>query len=139
MRMRGNRKGEAFVVMLAIMLAGGLVLWLATGRFHMMPGHGGTKGMHKEDSSTSVGDPKNGPDVPPPQVEDDDPEPGAGPGSRRDGGEPPVLAATMVRERYAWDPVLELGPEGAAHEAMPAEDPFDRPGTMDSQGVGAGY
>lgn len=101
-----NEKGEAFVVMLAIMLAGGLVLWLATGRVHMMPGHGGAKGMHEEPSSPASAGPEKDSEATPPRVdEDDDPGGGVGPGSRRDDAEP--LAIDAYGGRYPdslhWD------------------------------------
>lgn len=104
--MKRNEKGEAFVVMLAIMLAGGLVLWLATGRFHMMPGHGGAKGMHRQESSPAPDGLKNDSAATPPRVdEDDDPGGGVGPGSRRDDAEP--LPTDAYGGRYPdslhWD------------------------------------
>lgn len=85
---RGKEKGEAFLVMMGIMLAGGLVLWLATGRLHMMPGHGGAKGMHMGDSSPATDGPRRDYSAPPPGVEENAPEHGVGQGSRRDDAEP---------------------------------------------------
>ncbi|HSM00103.1 MAG TPA: hypothetical protein VK944_08270 [Candidatus Limnocylindria bacterium] len=80
---RGKEKGEAFVVMLAFMLASGLVLWLATGSFHMMPVHG-KKGMHMGDFSPATDGPRRDFSAPPPGVEENAPERAVGPGSRRD-------------------------------------------------------
>lgn len=65
---RGKEKGEVFVVMLAFMLASGLVLWLATGRFHMMPVHG-KKGMYMEDSSPATDGPRRDVSAPPSRCE----------------------------------------------------------------------
>lgn len=102
----GREKGEAFVVMLAIMLAGGLVLWIATGNFHMMPGHGGAKGMHKQESSPAHEGLKNDSAATPPRAdEDDDPGGGVGPGSRRDAAEPPATDSYGGRypDSLHWD------------------------------------
>jgi len=39
------RQGQAVMaVMMGIMLIGGLVLWVTTGKFHMMPSHGDKHG-----------------------------------------------------------------------------------------------
>lgn len=42
MNERSGQKGQAVMaVIMAVMIAGGLVLWVKTGRFHMMPMGGG--------------------------------------------------------------------------------------------------
>lgn len=118
MRMRGNRKGEALAVMLAIMLAGGLVLWLATGRLHMMPGHGRAKGMHKEPSPPASVGPENDSEGTPPRVEEDD-HPGRGPGSRRDDAEP--VAKDSHGGRYPDSLHFDVEDKTRDPEAMPRD------------------
>ncbi len=40
MRLRGERGEGVMLVLMGAMIAGGIILWLATGDFHMMPTHG---------------------------------------------------------------------------------------------------
>jgi len=115
-----NEKGEAFVAMLAIMLAGGLVLWLATGNFHMMPGHGGVKGMHKQESSPAPAGLKSDSAATPPRVdEDDNPERSVGPRSRRDDAEP--LAIDSSGGRYPDSLHWNAGDKIRDPEGMPRD------------------
>jgi hypothetical protein len=52
MRQESRQKGQAVMaVMMGVMIIGGLVLWMTTGRFHMMPMGGG----HMEHGKTNTG------------------------------------------------------------------------------------
>ncbi len=40
-RLRGKIGEAVMIVIMGAMVVGGIVMWLSTGHFHMMPGHGG--------------------------------------------------------------------------------------------------
>ena len=40
MKRRGEKGEAVMAVIMGVMIVGGLILWAATGHFHMMPGHG---------------------------------------------------------------------------------------------------
>lgn len=62
-----NRRGEAVMaVMMGVMVIGGLVLWLTTGHFHMMPMGGGHGHGSRESGAAETGTHRQGEaDAPP--------------------------------------------------------------------------
>ena len=70
---RKNTGQVVMAIMMGVMLVGALVIWVATGDFHMMPGHG-KKNSHTNADAVSSTDDTLG-NAPDPAVDQRGPDP----------------------------------------------------------------